>query len=198
MISVCGLQGCAASLHPIVDMGALVQEDSLSGTWVELNPITNDQDMDSLNTEGIFVVEKQDDGYELIVVLGKSLEGDSYQVYLFRMGEGLYVDMVFNWKQDVDGIFWIMSDVPAIPLHFLGRVERQSDTIAAFGLDPQWLEQSLRAGFLKLTHYGTPGEEESWNIVTSSSAEVREFMKQYGSDRKAFPLMGTFQRVKTH
>lgn len=85
---------------------------------------------------------------------------------------------------DDDNLFWI-------PLHLIGRLDVEDDSLQFRLLSDEWLQDALKAGRVQLT---TSEDDEGQYILTAPSEELKEFAAHFASDAMAFSCAEDFVR----
>ena len=82
-----------------------------------------------------------------------------------------------------------------LPIHFIGRVWVEGDTLRLGLLNYDWLRQMTSSGKTKLPFIESHEDNDSLLLLTAESNKLAEFVRQYAEDPDAFSTVLTFHRV---
>jgi hypothetical protein len=155
----------AQSLQPLYKERDPVAEPALVGTWEVWGLQVTFQD--APDNAYRMAIRSKDQDWPLECV---------YRFRVLRLGGQLYFDATFQ-RVELDG--QNAGDfVFTLPLHILGRVSIEADTLTLHLLSESWLEDEIKAGRLRLKHERVNGD--LW--LTASTEELQEMFEKLPQD----------------
>jgi len=88
-----------------------------------------------------------------------------------------------------------VHDMAVLPIHFIGRVWVEGDTLRLGLLNYDWLRQMTSRGKTKLPFIESHEDNDSLLLLTAESNKLAEFVRQYAEDPDAFSTVLTFHRL---
>jgi hypothetical protein len=178
---------CAGSLRPLESGEPLLESANLRGKWVNTDDNSNQQEyflVDSTSAD-VYVVSSLKPNERL---------RDVYEVSLVQVGSYTFLDAAFD-ETDSGQEHRSAHDMGALPIHFIGRVWVEGDTLRLGLLNYDWLKQMISSGKLTLPSIEHREENDSLLLLTAESDKLAEFARQYAEDQDAFSTVLTFRRV---
>jgi hypothetical protein len=179
------LVGCVYSIHPLYQEGKegkTVLEPGFAGTWLGEN--------DNGTKFEVTIAEAKHNSYEATIPDPASNRTAVYDIYLLRLGDQLYADILLTeLKQgekddDVGGL---------VPLHVFAKAAVEKDTITFLFLDGDWLRDQLAAHKLSIPHENL---DEYTTIFTAPPPKLQKFLRKISTNPDAFEKPTVLQRKK--
>jgi len=179
---------CTGSLAPLKSSEPLTFTPDLSGQWVG-------KDADSAEQTTILLESAGENIYRASAV---SPSSEKMKVYcllsLVQIGSYTFADVRFEKVADeMDTLD--ESDLGVEPIHFIGKIEVDGETLRFRILDYHWLREMALSGNLKLPYVERNKGGDQYFILTAESDALGEFVRQYAEDTEAFTNTVIFQRV---
>jgi len=175
------LNGCepVASFFPLYKSEDKVFETGLLGTWKLAEPDPNNAD--EKNERWVF--EKSGDAISYDFKLGAAGEsgGMLAKVRLVRLGSNLFADFEGDTENKALESKCGMMPYPVIPVHMMGRVWLEKDSLRIHFLKDDWVKDRVKAGSFPLSHL----EESGDFVLTAKRDELRKFMQEHADDEAA-------------
>jgi hypothetical protein len=117
-----------------------------------------------------------------------------YEVSLVQVGSYTFLDAAFDETasgQEHRNAY----DMGVLPIHFIGRVWVEGDTLRLGLLDYDWLKEMATSGKVRLPYVERHKENDNLLLLTSDGDKLAEFVPQYAEDPDAFSTALTFHRV---
>jgi len=180
----------AAGFGPAVSVQHLLRDNDceavpeLLGDWTADGDLSGDWTLQTLG----------DRNYRLIEQHGQSDASNkhAFDLCVAHLGGYLFFDATFQMvlpdgKKTVLGEddFWI-------PLHLIGKLEIEDNTLHFRLLDDDWLQDELKSGRIRLT---CSQDDEGMYILTAPSKELKQFAARFASDPRAFSYAEDFARA---
>ena len=162
--------GCpATSIYPLFSDKDAVLNPSLVGGWMESN--------------GSYIrFEANKDNSYKVIFLDKNGPSVVYKVTLGKISDRWYLDSYPNEE----------AEAHLIPAHMITQLWLAADTMRTAELESDWLRDMIKDKKLTISHV----EKGSDIILTASTEELQKLLLQYGDEKKAFPNVGEWHRVK--
>lgn len=158
--------GCPAySVHPLFTDQDAVVEPNLEGTWVG----------DSDDKSELHFKQSAAHQYSLVVSDPNSRSEQNYQVTLVRLGDQLFMDLVFT-DQTVNGTK-IDDLLGALSCHVIAKVTISGNDLAYSTLEDQPIEKQNPRG-ARLAHVTTEGPL----LVTADTEALRRYVSAHAGD----------------
>ncbi len=174
LLASCGPAGCVSSLQPLYTDDDRVFETALLGVWE--------------GEDSTLRVERSGETAYLVTATHES-RSSQYQARLIRFGQTLLVDL----SQD-DAVLEEIGKTQYFPLvvrvHFICRVEVESDELRVACLDGDWLEKRRAQGKLGIAHQST----EDGIVLAGSTKELRAFVRKHAGTDEAFQELSIWRR----
>jgi hypothetical protein len=178
---------CAGSLRPLESSEPLLESASLTGKWVSVD--------DNSNQPEYFLVDNASaDVYVVSSLKPNERLRDIYQVSLVQVGSYTFLDAAFDETENGQE-HRSVQDMGALPIHFIGRVWVEGDTMRLGLLNYDWLKQMISSGKVTLPSIEHHEDNDSLLLLTAESDKLAEFVRQYAEDPDAFSTILTFRRV---
>lgn len=120
-----------------------------------------------------------------------STDREAFDICVARIDGHLFFDAT-EQRIRPDGKEVFDSTALWIPLHLIGRLDIDGNTVHFRLLDDDWLQDALKTGRASLT---TARDEYENYIVTAPSEELRKFVALFASDPAAFSIEFDFERA---
>jgi hypothetical protein len=179
---------CAGSLASLQSDEPPAVTPDLSGKWAGI-------DTDGTSADTVLVENADGNNYRLSELSSSSekIKGD-YLLSLVQVESHTILDARFEKVADKTNSF-NGNDLAVEPIHFIGRIDMDVDTVRLRFLDYAWLREMASKGKLKLPYFEKHLGGDDYFILTSESDELGEFVREYAEDLQAFSTTVTFQRV---
>lgn len=178
---------CAGSLRPLESGEPLLESANLRGKWVTTDASSNQQ-------EYFLVDGVSPDTYVVSSLKPDEKLSDTYEVSLVQVGSYTFLDAAINEIESGQERRSV-HDMGALPIHFIGRVWVEGDTLRLGLLDYDWLKQMISSGKATLPFIEYRDDSDSLLLLTAESDKLAEFVRQYAEDLEAFSTVLTFHRV---
>ena len=178
---------CAGSLRPLESGAPPLESANLRGKWVSTDDSSNQQEyflVDSASAD-VYVVSSLKPNEKLT---------DVYEVSLVQVGSYTFLDAAFD-ETESGQEHRSVHDMGALPIHFIGRVWVEGDTLRLGLLNYDWLKQMISTGKVTLPSIEHHEDSDSLLLLTAESDKLAEFVRQYAEDPDAFSTVLTFHRV---
>lgn len=167
------LVGCVYSIHPLYQEGKTILEPGIAGAWTG-------EDSDEGKFE-VTLAEVNHSFYKATFTKANSDHTYVYDVYLLRLREQLYADMVLD-EAVVKGET-IDDAVGVVPLHVFAKVAVQKDTVNFALLNHDWLRSQFAAHKLSIPHE----DPDKFTIIfTAPPPKLQEFLRKISTNPDAF------------
>jgi hypothetical protein len=177
---------CAGSLRPLVSDETLAMAADLNGKWVG---------GDKNGDEEYFLIESTGGPAYRVTHVNKDEElKDVYDLSLVQVGGYMFFDGAFKEaanKETTKNTY----DLGVLPIHLIGRIWVDGDTLRLGALDYDWMSQMTSSGSLKLSHLEQNQGDDRLILLTAESDELKEFVRQYAEDPGAFSTVTILHRV---
>lgn len=180
---VAGAGGCETpSVHPIYfRTDPVVNEPGLAGTWK--------QD-DSRTT---YTVTQEGSLYKLVVKNNDAKDPKQWEfgVRTVRLGETNFADFAApeaELKEHAERWGPLF-----LPTHMFAAWALEGDKLTVRLLDRDWLRSSMQDG---LVSFATTRLPDDSILIASPTEDLQEFLKAYGTNKKAFSAVVELERVK--
>src|SRR6266478_2857369 len=133
---------CAGSLRPLESGAPPLESANLRGKWVSTDDSSNQQEyflVDSASAD-VYVVSSLKPNEKLT---------DVYEVSLVQVGSYTFLDAAFD-ETESGQEHRSVHDMGALPIHFIGRVWVEGDTLRLGLLNYDWLKQMISTGKVTL------------------------------------------------
>ena len=178
---------CAGSLRPLESDETLAFTADLNGTWVS-------EDKDSKDKE-YFLIESAGGGAYCVTKLAEDKKlKDVYDLSLVQAGGYTFFDVAFRETRDGQ-TSESAYDIGVLPIHLIGRIWVEGDTLRLGPLDYEWIKKMTSSGALKLPFVEHHQEDDHLILLTAESDKLVEFVRQYAEDPDAFSPVSSFHRV---
>jgi len=178
---------CAGSLRPLESGEPLLESANLRGKWVSTD--------DSSNQPEYFLVDSTSaDVYVVSSLKQNEKLRDVYEVSLVQVGSYTFLDAAFDATESGQE-HRSVHEMGALPIHFIGRVWVEGDTLRLGLLNYDWLKQMISTGKVALPSIEHHEDSDSLLLLTAESDKLAEFVRQYAEDPDAFSTVLTFHRV---
>jgi hypothetical protein len=176
----------AASLQHLLKDNDCEAAPDVLGDWTAQGNLSGDWTIQKLGDRKYRLMQKVPDS-------GTS-ERVAFDICVAHLGGALFFDATFQVVQadgqksslgGDDDFFWI-------PLHLIGRLEIEDDTLHFRLLDDGWLQDALKSGRVQLT---SSQNDEGRYILTAPSSELKQFAAQFADDPEAFSAVEDFTRT---
>ena len=178
---------CTGSLRPLESDEPLTNAPDLSGKWVS-------EDSDSKEKE-LFLVESTAEGEYRVSNLRENEKLQVvYRLSLVPVGSYTFFDVGFeevNFNEKAHTV----SDLGVLPIHFIGRVWMDGNTLRLGFLDYEWMSRMTSDGRLTVPFIEQHESDEDVIFLTAGGDDLRSFVRQYAEDPAAFSKILTFHRV---
>lgn len=189
LVTATFLWGCegVGSLQRLESAEPPMESVDLRGKWVTVD--TNNQ-----QPEYFMVDHGTADIYFVSYLNPNGKLSENYEVSLVRVGKYTFLDAYFSEiesgeeHRDAD-------DLRVLPIHFIGRVWFEGDTLRLGLLNREWLQGMISSGKVDLPYFKHREENESLLLLTAESDKLADFVRRYAEDPDAFSTMLTFHRV---
>lgn len=186
------LCGCApiASIFPLYNSADTAFDAQLVGTW---RPVEKGSDGPDKNTRWIFSHPGSGNFYDFRGTPLDQKGGFVAKARLVRLGQALFVDFegddrAVDQAEENDSVV----PFPIVPVHMMGRVWLEGDTLRVHFLSDDWVKKQAKAGTLALAHLDVDGGQ----LLTATTADLRKFMEAHADDADALAEHYDFTRVK--
>ena len=178
---------CAGSLRPLESGEPLLESANLRGKWVSTD--------DSSNQPEYFLIDSTSaDVYVVSSLKQNEKLRDVYEVSLVQVGSYTFLDAAFDATESGQE-HRSVHEMGALPIHFIGRVWVEGDTLRLGLLNYDWLKQMISTGKVALPSIEHHEDSDSLLLLTAESDKLAEFVRQYAEDPDAFSTVLTFRRV---
>jgi len=171
------LTGCwVYSVEPLYEKNAarpdpdLTFDQNLLGSWIQSEK----------DCPWILAVSGDRQSYELNMAPGPECKSEDkpshYEGHLLKLGNSLVLDAM---PQSVD-----VCD-SCLPLHSFMLVLLENDSLTFVPMDQDWLVQAMKDKKVSLSELERH-EPYDQVVLTSSSKELKEFVRKYAADKAAF------------
>ncbi len=178
---------CAGSLQSLESGEPLLESANLRGKWVTT-------DADSKEQEYFLVDNASADTYLVSSLKSDGKVREVYEVSLVQVGSYTFLDAAFDGIENGQEHSSV-HDMTVLPIHFIGRVWVEGDTLCLGLLNYDWLRQMTSSGKAKLSFIERHEDNYSLLLLTAESDKLAEFVRQYAEDPDAFSTVLTFHRV---
>jgi hypothetical protein len=178
---------CAGSLRPLESGEPLLEPANLRGKWVTTDADGNQQ-------ECLLVDNETADTYVVSSLKPNGKLREAYEVSLVQVGSYTFLDAAFDQTESGEE-HWSAHDIGVLPIHFIGRVWVEGDTLRLGLLNYDWLRQMTSSGKVTLPFIEHHEDSDSFLLLTAESGKLAEFVRQYAEDPDAFSTVLTFHRV---
>ena len=162
--------GCpATSIYPLFSDKDAVLNLSLVGSWM------------ASNDSYIRFEANKDNSYK-VTFLDKDGQSVEYKVILGKVGDHWYLDSYPAGEHDAH----------LIPAHMITQLWLNGDAMKTAELESDWLSSMIKDEKLSISHANKGGHI----ILTAPTEELQKLLLQYGDEKKAFPNVGEWHRVK--
>ncbi len=178
---------CAGSLRPLESDEPLTITADLSGKWVS-------EDSDSKEKE-LFLVERTADGKYSVSNLNENEKLQViYKLSLVQVGSYTFFDAEFQEVSN-NQTSHNTYDLGVLPIHFIGRVRMDGNTLRLGLLDYEWMKKMTSDGRLTVPFIEQHEKDDDVIFLTAGADDLRGFVRQYAEDPEAFSNVLTFRRV---
>ena len=178
---------CAGSLQPLESDETLAFTADLNGTWVS-------EDKDSKEKEYFLIESTGGSAYRVTKLAENKKLKDVYDLSLVQAGGYTFFDVAF--KETRDGQTSESAyDMGVLPIHLIGRIWVEGDTLRLGPLDYEWMKKMTSSGALKLPFVEHHQGDDHLILLTAENDKLVEFVRQYAEDPDAFWPVTTFRRV---
>ena len=175
---------CAASLRPLASPETLTAAPQVEGTWLSKGEADSTQTITVTRTaEKAYQLSWKEKGADVI-----------YDLSLVQIDKKLFFDAALNHVETKEG-GETLYDLGVLPIHFIGRIWVDDESIRLGLLKYEWLEQKVQQGKVKLPYVEHHTKDEDLILFTGKAEEVQAFLGQYAEDREAFPDTMKFERA---
>lgn len=172
------LIGCPAySVYPLYTDQDAVVEPALEGTWY---------DPESHDKGGITFQKSGDHEYTMASLDPDSKISQSYNVHLVRLGDQLFMDLIFE-NQTLNGEA-LSAPMGVVPTHVITKVKISGEDFAFATLEGDAIKKQNAAGGARLDYQIS----EAGLLVTSQPDALRRYIFAHAED--AFPDSGHLKR----
>lgn len=177
------LTGCSTpSVHPIYSAtDKPLAEPGLVGTW---------KDKAARPT---YTLTRAGDNYHMLVRSNESKEPEQWEfsVRLVKIGKANFADFaaVEDERKAHDDHWGPLF----VPTHMFARWALEGDSVTVWVPRREWLEKALADKTLTMPHTRL---DRHTLLITAETAELRAFLKKYGTDEGAFADEVKLERVK--
>jgi hypothetical protein len=177
---------CAGSLRPLESGEPLLESANLRGKWVST---------DDSNQQEYFLVDSASaDTYVVSSLKPNEKLRNVYEVSLVQVGSYTFLDAAFD-ETEGGQEHRNVHEMGALPIHFIGRVWVEGDTLRLGLLNHDWLKQMISTGKVTLPSIEHHEDSDSLLLLTAESDKLAELVRQYAEDPDAFSTVLTFHRV---
>jgi hypothetical protein len=177
---------CTGSLRPLQSDESLTNAPDLSGKWVS---------DDGNKEKELFLVEKTTEGeYRVSNLVEDEKLQVVYRLSLVQVGSYTFFDVAFeevNFNQKGHGV----DDLGVLPIHFIGRVWTDGNTLRLGLLDYEWIRKMTSDGQLTVPFIEQHENDDNVIFLTAGADDLRDFVRQYAEDPAAFSQVLTFHRA---
>ncbi len=167
LVLLAGLaSGCVPAVEPFYATNDLIFDPALVGTW------TAD------GSDGRWHVARSGDR-SLVLSHESHGERKTFEGHLFQLGSRRFLDLEPRIPVGEGDVHWAHY----LPLHTVLRVWLDGDVLQLGPLSRDWLDAELERGDRSIAHRRTT----SGVVLTGSTAELRELLRQIADDPRAFP-----------
>lgn len=178
---------CAGSLRPLESDEPLAFTTDLSGKWVSED--------DDGNGKELFLIEKTADGeYSVSNLDEKEKLQIIYELSLVQVGGYTFFDVVFQEVSN-NQTSHNTYDLGVLPIHFIGRVWINGNTLRLGFLDYEWMKKMTSDGRLTVPFIEQHEKDDEVIFLTAGADDLRSFVRQYAEDPEAFSNVLNFRRV---
>jgi hypothetical protein len=207
-LSILLTTSCLTSVHPLVTIHNIVEENSLIGTWQqgeetykveklresalyrEIENSVQIKDNENAKKEPLRGKEKEDSIFQSrAYCVSFSKEGIDYYMSgsLTRIDGQLYMELypiVIDDKTQPDGsgLDYTFDYLPGITIAKLDL--RSDNTVQLHFPDGDYIKKQINEGNIRIKH-----EKDNWFdtfLITASSRDLRSFLQKYGHDQRLF------------
>ncbi len=162
--------GCwVRSLHPIYTEKDLVFDEKLVGTWETV-------DKDDGETATMIFHRSGKTSYRL--TYGEKDDTAVFDAHLTRIGNHAFLDLYPELPADYKGV----DAAHVVRTHGIVRISVGKDEARFSLLNHGWLKGTLEKKKIILAHDIVDGSV----VLSASTNELRDFLKDYGSSKRAF------------
>ncbi|MBC8481239.1 MAG: hypothetical protein H8D47_01055 [Planctomycetes bacterium] len=173
--------GCVPSLHPLYTEKDIIFEEKLLGTWKSDDPdwVWEFEKGDEENSYDLFITEEP----------GEEQKKDKLIVHLVRLDDMLFLDFYPEGTLGEKGDIWLMHLVPA---HTFMKVEQIDSIFKARFMNPDEIANMLEDKPDLIRHEVIKDDKI---VLTASTLELQNFIKEHAEDEDFFLESGEFKRV---
>ena len=177
---------CAGSLRALEAGEPLLVSANLRGKWASA---------DANNEKDYFLVDSTSANTYCVSSLKENEKLRAvYEVSLVQVGSYTFLDAAFDETASAQE-HRNAYDMGVLPIHFIGRVWVEGDTLRLGLLDYDWLKEMTTSGKVRLPYVERHKENDNLLLLTSDGDKLAEFVRQYAEDPDAFSTVLTFHRV---
>ena len=117
-----------------------------------------------------------------------------YELQLVQVGNYTFFDVAFieiPGKKEKATAY----DLGVLPIHLIGRIWLDRDTLRLGMLNYDWLHDMTQSGKLKLRYLEHHKGDDDLILLTADPDDLRDFVRQYAEDPNAFSVVGVLRRV---
>lgn len=183
VLSLLAMTGCVRSLNPIYTDADVVQEPAVVGRWVDTDK------------EASMDIAASDDGIGYRVVYREGDDAPSQLLaHLTKIGDTLVANLTVDGESlSADGD---LSKAHLVAVHSFYIIRLDEETLIIQTLQPDWLNEHLKAHPEAIAHQPGSGSNES-PLLTASTEELRAFIAKVVNEPGALSDAVTWTRAPT-
>lgn len=191
MLAAACLSGCscAGSLRPLESDEPLTPTLDLSGTWVT-------EDGDSKEQQVLVVESAGEHEYRVHNVSESGKFKVVYKLSLVQVGSYTFFDVQFQ-EINQDQTSQNAYGLGVLPIHFIGRIWVDGDTLRLGMLDYEWMKKMSSDGRLTVSFIEQHEDDDDLIFLTAGADDLKKFARQYAEDPEAFSSVSTYHRLPT-
>lgn len=166
------LQGCfLTSFFPIYTEDTKVFTDELLGAWEDTN-----------GDNGTWTFRQGDDNNYTLYISSQEESKyiiDTLEANLVQLNGAYFMDLQ---PTSFPGKYEGLLEAFFAPVHIFLKLEWENDSLTLFFPENDDVKKGIENGEIQLSIL----EREHYNMLSSSTAELQEFLRQHGSDESLF------------
>jgi len=170
------------SLHPLYTEDELIFEEKLLGTW------TKDEEEIKFKFEN--AKDNEQNSYDLTFSDGN--RKGKFTAHLVKIDEMLFLD-VYPQDLDLERETLDLRQFLTVPAHMFIKIEQIEPRLRFLILDPDKIEEMLDVLPNLLKHEIV---KEYYLLLTASTKELQEFMKEHANDEDLFGEASDLERLE--
>ena len=174
-----GLSSCDIySVHPLYTAKDLVNENTLTGLWKDVEKGDSYVEIKSIS---------QEPGYQ--IKYWEKSDTIWYDTYFLKLGTNLFIDLYPTDKHPYE-----ISDLMIknyVPMHSFMKLNINRDTMSVHPFDGKKMIDLFKQNRIRLKHEML----EDCVLITASTDDLQKFIKKYSASKESFTEPLIFKKV---